>query len=65
MSTDLNDLRLAQFLQIIKDSYKSIDIRSIFAKANNDWVCIFLKIRCTEQDETILEKNHIVKKPTF
>ncbi|MDQ6864408.1 MAG: hypothetical protein M3044_11355 [Thermoproteota archaeon] len=47
----------------MKDTYKTIDIRTILAKPkialdNIDWVCGFLKVRLTNETSHELNKKH-------
>jgi hypothetical protein len=51
---------LSLILNILKKSYKSIDIRAILAKSDEDnsWYCVVLKILLTNQDVNQIKKKH-------
>jgi hypothetical protein len=59
----MEKLTIGQVLPILRDTYRSIDIRAILLKPkekpnSDDWVCVFIKIRLTKETQTDLEKIH-------
>jgi predicted nucleotide-binding protein len=58
----LSELKLNEILPIVKGTFKTFDLRAIIAKSkdspNNDWVCVFLKIRLTKDDRETVQSIH-------
>jgi hypothetical protein len=52
--------RLNEIIPLLKGSYLGIDIRGVLAKSRSEdkWYYVFLKIRLTKDDPTILQEIH-------
>jgi hypothetical protein len=49
---------LREAIPLLERTYKSMDIRALIAKERGQWLCIFLKIRLTDEDQTRVEDVH-------
>jgi hypothetical protein len=51
---------LGETISVLERTYKTIDIRAFIAKEeeNGEWLCIFLKIRLTDEDKKHVESIH-------
>jgi hypothetical protein len=49
---------LNEIIPLLKDSYRGIDVRGVLAKSRSEdrWYYVFLKIRLTKDDPTILQE---------